>query len=247
MRQGQQNRRGRGRSTNSNNNNSPSNNSSNNNNRKPQNPLARNFESSGPDVKIRGTAAQIAEKYMTLARDASSSGDIVMAENYLQHAEHYNRIIMAAQAQAAAASMGHQGVENGHGMNGAHRGQGDGEGMRPPREQPQPHFHPQSAPQPQIAPVVQAQPANVQPADEQPTLSGLPDFIQQPIREPKPEAAKEKTKDAAGGIDPETGRRRRRRYTANGAAAATPATEDADGNKAIEVSGDDRSTDEALA
>ena len=50
-------------------------------------------------MKIRGSAQQIAEKYSTLARDAQSSGDRVMAENYLQHAEHYNRIIAAAQAQ----------------------------------------------------------------------------------------------------------------------------------------------------
>src|SRR5688500_15021085 len=84
MRQGQQNRRGRGRS---------------NNNRKGQNPLTRSFESTGPDVKIRGTPAHIAEKYLTLARDASSSGDPVLAENYLQHAEHYNRIIMACREQ----------------------------------------------------------------------------------------------------------------------------------------------------
>lgn len=82
MRQGQQNRRGRGRG------------------RKVQSPLARNFESNGPDVKIRGTAAHVAEKYTTLARDAAASGDSVTAENYLQHAEHYNRIIMAAQAQS---------------------------------------------------------------------------------------------------------------------------------------------------
>jgi len=70
-----------------------------NNNRKGPNPLTRNYESNGPDVKIRGSAQQIAEKYATLARDAMSSGDRVMAENYLQHAEHYNRIIAAAQAQ----------------------------------------------------------------------------------------------------------------------------------------------------
>ncbi|MGJ7042937.1 hypothetical protein J2Y63_006220 [Shinella sp. BE166] len=50
-------------------------------------------------MKIRGTAQHIAEKYSALARDAHSSGDRVMAENYLQHAEHYNRIIAAAQAQ----------------------------------------------------------------------------------------------------------------------------------------------------
>jgi len=84
MRQGQQNRRGRGRG------------------RKTQNPLARNYESNGPDVKIRGTAAHVAEKYMSLARDALASGDMVTAESYLQHAEHYNRIIMAAQQQQLA-------------------------------------------------------------------------------------------------------------------------------------------------
>ncbi|MGO4452047.1 DUF4167 domain-containing protein [Phyllobacterium sp. TAF24] len=85
MRPVQQNRRMRGRG---------------NNNRKGPNPLSRNYESNGPDVKIRGNAQHVAEKYTTLARDAQSSGDRVIAENYLQHAEHYNRIILAAQAQA---------------------------------------------------------------------------------------------------------------------------------------------------
>jgi len=83
MRQGQQNRRGRGRG------------------RKPQNPLSRNYESNGPDVKIRGSASHIAEKYAALAHDALSSGNMVAGESYLQHAEHYNRIIMANQAQQA--------------------------------------------------------------------------------------------------------------------------------------------------
>ncbi len=81
MRHNQNNRRSRGRS------------------RKGPNPLTRSFESNGPDVKVRGTASHVAEKYMTLARDAISSGDIVAAENYYQHAEHYNRIVAAAQAQ----------------------------------------------------------------------------------------------------------------------------------------------------
>jgi hypothetical protein len=81
MRQGQQNKRMRGR------------------NRKGPNPLTRSFESNGPDVKIRGTALHIAEKYAQLARDAQSSGDRVAGENYLQHAEHYYRIVAAAQAQ----------------------------------------------------------------------------------------------------------------------------------------------------
>jgi Domain of unknown function (DUF4167) len=71
----------------------------NNNHRKSQNPLTRVYESNGPDVKIRGTASHVAEKYIQLARDAQSSGDPVAAENYYQHAEHYFRLIAAAQEQ----------------------------------------------------------------------------------------------------------------------------------------------------
>jgi hypothetical protein len=91
--QHQQNRRGRGR----NNNNGGG--GGGNHQRKGQNPLSRSFESNGPDVKVRGTPAHIAEKYLALARDAQSAGDRVLAENYLQHAEHYNRIIMAYREQ----------------------------------------------------------------------------------------------------------------------------------------------------
>ncbi len=61
--------------------------------------MTRSFESTGPDVKLRGTPNHIAEKYMSLARDAHSSGDPVLAENYMQHAEHYNRIIMSFREQ----------------------------------------------------------------------------------------------------------------------------------------------------
>jgi hypothetical protein len=65
------------------------------------NPMHRGFESNGPDVKIRGTAQHIAEKYAQLGRDAQASGDHVLAENYLQYAEHYYRMIAAYQAQFA--------------------------------------------------------------------------------------------------------------------------------------------------
>lgn len=88
MRPNNQNKRSRGR----------------NGGRKHSNPLSRNFESNGPDVKVRGNASHVAEKYVQLARDAQASGDSVMAENYLQHAEHYFRIISAAQAQMAQRS-----------------------------------------------------------------------------------------------------------------------------------------------
>ena len=90
MRNGQNNKRMRNRNNNNNNN---------NNNRRGQNPMTRVYESNGPDIKIRGTASHVAEKYVQLARDARSSGDPVAAENYYQHAEHYFRLIAAAQEQ----------------------------------------------------------------------------------------------------------------------------------------------------
>ena len=60
-------------------------------------PLNRNhvFDSSGPDLRIRGTSQQLFEKYLQLGRDATSGGDRVMAEGYFQHAEHYFRILNA--------------------------------------------------------------------------------------------------------------------------------------------------------
>jgi hypothetical protein len=69
----------------------------NNGSRRGPNPLTRSYESNGPDVKVRGTPQHIAEKYVQLARDAHTASDTVMAESYLQHAEHYYRIIAAAQ------------------------------------------------------------------------------------------------------------------------------------------------------
>jgi hypothetical protein len=60
-------------------------------------PLNRNhvFDSNGPDVRIRGTAQQLFEKYLQLGRDATSGGDRVTAESYFQYAEHYFRILNA--------------------------------------------------------------------------------------------------------------------------------------------------------
>lgn len=75
--------------------------------RKGPNPLTRTYESNGPDVKIRGTAMHVAEKYQQLARDAQASGDRVMFESYNQHAEHYLRIVAAAQPQQQPATQQH--------------------------------------------------------------------------------------------------------------------------------------------
>jgi len=79
MRQGSNPRRSRGRGQ-----------------RKPHfNPRQQTFDSNGPDVRVRGNAYQVLEKYLALARDASSAGDRIAAENFLQHAEHYYRLINA--------------------------------------------------------------------------------------------------------------------------------------------------------
>ena len=86
--------------------------------RRPQsNNANRTFDSAGPEIKIRGSASHVYEKYLQLARDANSAGDRVMAENYLQHAEHYFRIMSAAQAQqqAQAAQQQASGKANGNG------------------------------------------------------------------------------------------------------------------------------------
>lgn len=76
-------------------------------------PLNRNhvFDSNGPDLRIRGTAQQLFEKYLQLGRDATSSGDRVMGEGYFQHAEHYFRIVSAmnqAVAQQQQQQVAHQ-------------------------------------------------------------------------------------------------------------------------------------------
>lgn len=194
-------------------------------------------------MKIHGTAAQIAEKYMLLARDASSASDTVMAENYLQHAEHYNRIIMAAQAQVQAGVMSHHGPENGHAMNGSQRHAG-GESNGAMRDQPQPHIHPHSAPQPHIQPVVQPQP-QAQPQIQSNTLDEIPQFLQTPVREARKEVAKE---DAPAPDAADPARRRRKRYAATGTGRGAAAAAEASANgKATEApASDERPSDEVL-
>jgi hypothetical protein len=104
--------RGRGRR--------PQNSSNNSNNINPN----RTFDSSGPEIKIRGSAAHVYEKYLQMARDANSSGDRVMAENYLQHAEHYYRILAASQP----VQQPYQGQSQPNQQNGAPRPGGNGNG-----------------------------------------------------------------------------------------------------------------------
>jgi hypothetical protein len=95
----------------------------------------RSFDSTGPDVKIRGNASHVYEKYLQLARDAHSQGDRVMAENYLQHAEHYYRIIQSlgpppGQQQPQPAQQGQGQPQQQNGADGNRQGGG---------QQPQPY------------------------------------------------------------------------------------------------------------
>ncbi|MBY0530801.1 MAG: DUF4167 domain-containing protein [Xanthobacteraceae bacterium] len=129
------------------------------------NPLTRVYESNGPDVKIRGTAHHIAEKYLQLARDAQSGGDPVSAESYLQHAEHYFRLIAAAQQQMAQNNPNYQqqpiqrsDQESGDEEEGDDAEGGDQrfqspagfQGEAPQQQQNTPRPQPQNMPQPNI-------------------------------------------------------------------------------------------------
>jgi hypothetical protein len=132
MRQGPNSRRSRGRGTNS--------------GRRQNVPLRhQTFDSNGPDVRIRGNAYQVHEKYLALARDATSAGDRIAAENYYQHAEHYFRIITIINESAGSDGQhqrgggprpdmngnGHFGAE-GNGHAGDDSDADEDEGGRPP-------------------------------------------------------------------------------------------------------------------
>jgi hypothetical protein len=108
-------------------------------------PLNRNhvFDSNGPDIRIRGTAQQLFEKYLQLGRDATSSGDRVTAEAFFQHAEHYFRILNAMnQAQQQGQQNGqapqqqhaHSNQRRNYQQNDGFQGNDDGQGQGDPDE-----------------------------------------------------------------------------------------------------------------
>ena len=131
-------------------------------------PLNRNhvFDSSGPEMRMRGTAQQLHEKYTQMARDASSGGDRVTGEAYYQHAEHYFRIISAinqAQGQSTPAPQHQQPAYNNGGQSngqndyrrppqpqGNFNGNGGGNGYSQEQEPAEPRgFEPRPAPRPE--------------------------------------------------------------------------------------------------
>jgi hypothetical protein len=100
-------------------------------------PLNRNhvFDSSGPEMRLRGTAQQLHEKYIQLARDASSNGDRVTGEAYYQHAEHYFRIISAINQAAGQTGQPQQGQPQNNGNQNGFQPHNDYQNRRPPNHQ----------------------------------------------------------------------------------------------------------------
>jgi hypothetical protein len=186
------------------------------------------YESNGPDVKIRGTASHVAEKYLQLARDAQSSGDPISAENYYQHAEHYFRLIAAAQEQFRQSQPYYQQQQQQGDMRGnmADDSFDDGDDEQPsmggepfaPRE-PQPFYgreqhQPQPQPQPQH---FQPRPQPMPPPTSDADVDRLPSFITggQPAQQPPPQQQGQ-APNGGNGYDGQSDRfplhRRRRRH-----------------------------------
>jgi hypothetical protein len=194
-----------------------------------QNPLSRVYESNGPDVKIRGPAAHVAEKYLQLARDAQSSGDPVAAENYYQHAEHYFRLIAAAQEQFrqsqpyyqqqqpgtdSRANLSEEDYEEGD----AEQSSADGEPFAPRDTQQQP-FYPRDQHQPQGQPQHPQPRPQFQSPNNEGDVDRLPSFITgggQPQASPQQQTQGPNNSNGPNGFDGSGDRfrlhRRRRRH-----------------------------------
>jgi len=203
-------------------------NNNNNGHRKSQNPLTRVYESNGPDVKIRGTASHIAEKYIQLARDSQSSGDPVAAENYYQHAEHYFRLIAAAQEQFRQQNPYYQqGQQASPGQSGGEDFD-DGDDDQPFLGQNEPSYAPQPQAQPYLPREAQPFPMRDQPRQQyqpQPPFphpqpgggegtgdgNGLPAFITGG-GQPQPNGGQNGHEQGERGSERYSSHRRRRRH-----------------------------------
>jgi hypothetical protein len=131
--------------------------------------INRVFDSSGPEGKVRGTPQQIIEKYQFLARDAQLSNDRVAAENFMQHAEHYTRMLAEAQRELAAeqdqrrpqdflqsgGQNGQSGYQGNQGSQGGYSQGGQPQGGNQPRDRSygSDRPDPRDEPQPDVGPV----------------------------------------------------------------------------------------------
>lgn len=130
----------------------------------------RVFDSSGPEGKVRGTPQQIIDKYLMLARDAQLGNDRVAEQNFLQHAEHYTRMLGEAQAELLREQAERQTQQGGNG------GQGHQGGDRQPRDQHRhdPRVQDEDEPQPDLPAFL----TNAQ-SDEGSSLVETPESAQQ--------------------------------------------------------------------
>ncbi len=138
------------------------------NGRKPP-PRNQSVDSSGPSVRVRGNAYQVLEKYLALARDASASGDRISAENYFQHAEHYYRVVNAA--------------NGGQNQNRHQQASGPADQPQSSRQSSRPPAQAQPPRQPAAEQPAVTQPVVEQPAAEQPGVT-------QPVAEPQSSGAR---------------------------------------------------------
>jgi len=179
-----------------------------------------NFESNGPEVKVRGTAQQVLDKYLLLARDAQTSGDRINAESYLQHAEHYYRVLNADQANTQNANQNAQKDETpSRRERAANAGQAEAEARKEqgaitdntvsPRTPPTEVVETAEVISTNSAPVASDAPTGDTPVDAtvQQPIPGLPPAIPDPsgAETADPEAA------AAGAEEPKPRRRRSRK------------------------------------
>ena len=144
-----------------------------NNGRKPHMPVrSQTFDSNGPDVRIRGNAYQVLEKYLALARDASAAGDRIAAENFYQHAEHYFRLINANGEHYRQQQLQQQ--QQQQQVHGYGHGQGQGQDPRMGQAPEGQHYSgpPGIGPQPVVHPPQQAAPASPAQAPNYPNPPG---------------------------------------------------------------------------
>lgn len=189
-------------------------NNMNNNRRTLGNIINRVFESAGPDGKVRGTPQQIIDKYQALARDAQLAGDRVAAESFLQHSEHYTRMLGEAQAQQTETRQSFEREDGPREDAGRNDGRDDGrreefrrddtrrddgyDQSRQPRQDqnaPQPQRQPQPQPQmheppraPQHQPAIPSGLAMIDPAEDG-EFGGLIDTPESATSAPPPNPA----------------------------------------------------------
>jgi len=164
-----------------------------------------NFESNGPDVKVRGTAQQVLEKYLALGRDATSSGDRIAAESYFQHAEHYYRIANADGQGGNAQGANQQGrrdrFENWSGGTGPQQAAAGGEQPSPEKNREPVAAEKQEDTGAEASPVAEQSEVAVEAANAE---SSRQEPADEPVKPVRRRRSRPKKEEAETGTDAET-------------------------------------------